>query len=210
MKNSLEPGIPEPQPCIVRMAQCDARHHICAGADEGRGMQPHGPSLSTHLLPTHPGGLFWSWLRHCRTQATGTASGACHCGSHRSDGSVMAPTHGLALRLNSTRISLTVAMQRIMKARACFSMYPHVSGCRRVFLFLSVGRMFLSRRLGSPRHAISHRYGCRHADWQAFVNHKAPQLESGPSPRSADRRDRKTIVSIWRHRADSFWKADTA
>ena len=93
------------------------------------------------------------------------------------------------------------------------TMRVHVTACircRRVFHFLLVGRMLLSQRLGSPRLVISHRYGCRHAQRQAFVNHKAPQLESGPSPRSADRRDRITIGSIRRHRADSFWKADTA
>lgn len=209
MKIHAEPGIPEPQPCIGRMAECGERHHISAEADAGCRRTGGGPSM-----PTHPGGLFWSlfwsWLRHCRTPATGTACGACHCGRHRSGGSVMAPTHGAALRLRSMRISLTVAAQRIMKALAGSFMYPHVSGCRRFFLFLSVGRMFLSRRLGSPRPVLSHRYGCRHADWQAFVNHKAPQLESGSSPRSADRRDRKTIGSVRRHRADSFWKADTA
>jgi hypothetical protein len=93
------------------------------------------------------------------------------------------------------------------------SMLIKLSACirwRRIFLFLSVGPMFLSRRLSGSRLVISHRYGYRHAEWQAFVNHKAPQLESGSSPRSADRRDRMTIGSVWRHRADSFWKADTA
>jgi len=209
MKTADEPGFPEPQPCAARMAQRRNRHHMCAertGTAENRRLRavnahPVGRLiLALVATPSNSGNRNCAW-RHprCKSPVRGSFGGPC-------DG----PDTGLFP-------SIQVHKDKLDPCRATdhegATMPVHVTACirgRRVFHFLSVGRMFLSRRLGGPRLVISHRYGCRHAEWQAFVNHKAPQLESGRLPRSADRRDRMPIGSVWRHRADSFWKADTA
>lgn len=189
---------------MVRMARDDGRHHICTGT--GGGCELQAP------------------VRRCPPIREVHSGPGCNVAEHRQPERHTAPAMAKVMDPGpcgepDTRPSpsLRHLEDKLDRRRATdhegANMLLHVSaciGCRRVFLFLSVGRMLLSQRLGSPRLGISHRHRCLQAGWQAFVNHKAPQLASGPSPRSADRRDRMTNGSVWRHRADSFWKADTA
>lgn len=209
MKIAGEPGFPEPQPCATRMAQYRERHHMCAvrtGTAVNRRQRPVNAHpfgrLILALVATPPdiGNRNCAWPHPCpKSPVRGAFGRAC-------DGSDTGSYPSIQFhkdKLDPCRPTDHEGANMPVHVTACIR-------CRRVFHFLSVGRMLLSQRLGSPRLVISHRYGCRHPQRQAFLNHKAPQLESGPSPHSADRRDRMPIGSVWRHRADSFWKADTA
>ncbi|CAO3356793.1 hypothetical protein [Azospirillum palustre] len=209
IKMAGEPGFPEPQPCAARMAQRRNRHHMCAertgtaGNRRRRAVNAHPfGRLILVLVATPPD----SGNRNCAWHHPRRKSPVCGSFGRACDGPDTGTFPSIQFhkdKLDPCRTTDHEGANMPVHVTACIR-------CRRVFHFLSVGRMLLSQRLGSPRLVISHRYGCRHAERQAFVNHKAPQLASGPLPRSADRRDRMPIGSVWRHRADSFWKADTA